>query len=210
MVRFRLFGIPVTVLPWFWITLAIIGSGTIHSGEDLFKLVLFVLAGFISVLVHELGHALTIRKFGAPTEIVLQAFGGFATYPRNRFNRKQDFLVTAAGPAIQIALGLLIGLLAYQGGLPNSMGLYFLQMLAIISIVWAVFNLLPIFPLDGGQMLKALLGPKCQKVTYGIGLAIAVGAGLLGLMGGLILVTLFMALFAYQNFQLLRNPEQQP
>ena len=105
MVRFRLFGIPITVLPWFWITLALIGAGSLSSADDLFRLLLFILAGFFSVLVHELGHGLTIKKFGAPTEIVLQAFGGFATYPRDRFNRKQDFLVTAAGPAIQLVLG---------------------------------------------------------------------------------------------------------
>jgi hypothetical protein len=63
-------------------------------------LVLFVLAGFISVLIHELGHALTGRLFKAQTAITLHAFGGFAVFPSARFTRWQDFLVTAAGPAV--------------------------------------------------------------------------------------------------------------
>ena len=74
MLRFRLFGIPITILPWFWITLAIIGAGSLSTTDDLFRLLLFVLAGFFSVLVHELGHGLTIKKFGAPTAIVLRSF----------------------------------------------------------------------------------------------------------------------------------------
>lgn len=206
MFRFRLFGIPITVLPWFWLTLAIIGSQTIRSGSDLFQIVLFVLAGFISVLVHELGHALTIKKFGAPTEIVLQAFGGFATYPRNRFNRLQDFLLTAAGPAIQIALGLLVLLLIKTANLPDSMGLYFLEVLAGISLFWAILNLVPVFPLDGGQLLNAVLGPKNKKITHTIGIVVAIALGLLALKFGMIFATFFMGYFAYLNFQILQGP----
>ena len=168
MVRFRLFGIPITVLPWFWISLALIGSSRISDSSDVFKVILFVLAGFISILVHELGHGLTIKKFGAPTEIVLQAFGGFATYPRNRFNRKQDFLVTAAGPAIQLALGGLI-LILYRNlseEMTFTMGGHFLYVLYLISFIWAIFNLVPVYPLDGGQLLNAVLGPKLKKLTH--------------------------------------------
>ncbi|GHC40524.1 metalloprotease [Roseibacillus persicicus] len=206
MFRFRLFGIPVTVLPWFWITLAIIGSQTVHGFSDLFRIVLFVLAGFISVLVHELGHALTIKKFGAPTEIVLQAFGGFATYPPNRFNRLQDFLLTAAGPAIQIVLGLVIFLLIRTVDLPDSMGLYFLKVLSGISLFWAFINLVPVFPLDGGQLLNAMLGPKNKKITHITGIIVAIALGLLALKFGFIFATFFMGYFAYLNFQILQGP----
>lgn len=206
MFRFRLFGIPVTVLPWFWLTLAIIGSQTVNGFSDVFRIVLFVLAGFISVLVHELGHALTIKKFGAPTEIVLQAFGGFATYPQNRFNRKQDFLLTAAGPAIQIALGLLVLLLIRTVDFPDSMGLYFLKVLAGISLFWAIINLVPVFPLDGGQLLNAVLGPKNKKITHITGIIVAIALGLLALNFGFIFATFFMGYFAYLNFQILQGP----
>lgn len=207
MVRFRLFGIPITILPWFWITLAIIGSGSLSSANDLFRLALFVLAGFFSVLIHELGHGLTIKKFGAPTEIVLQAFGGFATYPPGLFNRKQDFLVTAAGPAIQLLLGG-IAFVVHQNlsvEIAQTMGGYFLFVLCWISLVWALFNLLPIFPMDGGQLLNAVLGPRRKSVTHIVGILAAVGLAVLAIKLQFFIATLFMAYFAYQNFQLLRN-----
>ena len=66
MVRFTIFGIPVQIQPFFWITLAIIGGALgADSRAAIFSILLFVLASFISILVHELGHALTARKFGA-------------------------------------------------------------------------------------------------------------------------------------------------
>ena len=77
MIHFSLFRIPIQVQPFFWITLALIGGALrADSPERILFTALFVLAGFISVLVHELGHALTARRFGAYPEIVLQAFGG--------------------------------------------------------------------------------------------------------------------------------------
>lgn len=207
MVRFRLFGIPITVLPWFWITLAIIGAGTITSSDDLFRLVLFVLAGFISVLVHELGHGLTIKKMGADTEIVLQAFGGFATYPKGRFNRWQDFLITAAGPAIQLVLGGIVFAI-WRSVEADLMGKHFLFVLWAISFFWAIFNLMPIFPMDGGQLLNAILGPKRKTVTHIIGICTAIGIGILAIKFGWIFAALFMGFFAYQNFQMLQSSQQ--
>ncbi len=208
MVRFQLFGIPITILPWFWLTLALIGSGSISSSDDLFRLVLFILAGFLSILIHELGHGLTIKKFGAETQIVLQAFGGFATYPTNRFNRRQDFLITAAGPAIQLLLGGIVLLILRTVPMEESMGHYFLVILMSISFFWAFFNLVPVFPLDGGQILNAILGPKRKTATHVIGIVAAILLGLLALQFKMILGTLFMGFFAYQNFQLLQQSRQ--
>ena len=59
MIRFNLFGIPVQVQPWFWLTLVLIGGGVgANTADELLLLALFVVAGFVSILVHELGHAL--------------------------------------------------------------------------------------------------------------------------------------------------------
>ena len=62
MIQFSLFNIPIRVLPWFWVTMAFIG-GVLYADtkEALFELLLFMLAGFISILVHELGHALSLH-----------------------------------------------------------------------------------------------------------------------------------------------------
>ena len=184
MVRFKLFGIPITILPWFWLTLAIIGSNKLSTLDDLFRLVLFILAGFISILVHELGHGLTIKKLGAETQIVLQAFGGFATYPQNHFNRFQDFIITAAGPAVQLLLAGVVSLILNNVPIEAPMGEEFLNVLLWISVIWAVFNLLPVFPLDGGQLLNAVLGPKRRTITHIIGILVAVAIGILGVLEG--------------------------
>ncbi|RYD42042.1 MAG: hypothetical protein EOP85_11760, partial [Verrucomicrobiaceae bacterium] len=175
MFRFSVFGIPVEVQPFFWITLVILGGASrADSEEAIFKIVLFVLAGFISILVHELGHALTARRFGSNVHIVLQAFGGYAAYSGARISRKQSFLITAAGPAIQIALGVLVLVIARFIPHMDTYGAYFLRMLAFISIAWAILNLLPVVPLDGGQMLHAVLGPARIKVTLWVTIITAI------------------------------------
>lgn len=88
MIRFSLFGIPIEIQPFFWITLVIIGGVEgVDTAAGMMRIGLFVLAGFISVLIHELGHALTARSFGAHSAITLQAFGGYAAYSGVRLNR---------------------------------------------------------------------------------------------------------------------------
>lgn len=207
MLRFSLFGIPVEVQPFFWISLVILGSSKgADTATEIFQVVLFVLAGFISILVHELGHALTARSFGASTSITLQAFGGFAAYAGVSMNRWQRFLITAAGPAIQIVLGLAVLLLLHNLPDLSDHGFYFLQILMIISFVWAILNLLPVVPLDGGQMLNAALGPERIKITLTISIAVAVVAGLaIFLKTHSILFPIFLGMFAWQAFQALKE-----
>lgn len=204
MIRFSLFGIPVSVQPWFWVTMAFIGGG-LHASNSLQIMLVgvFALAGFLSILVHEMGHALVIRKFGLPTSITLVAFGGFASYPSGRLNRKQSFLVTIAGPGVQFIFGLLVVALARFINLPaGPLFEYFLQYLILVSLVWAVLNCLPVYPLDGGQMLAAVLGPQKQRNVH---LISAIAAIVLGLAGyaflQTILLPIFMAFFAWQNWQ---------
>jgi Zn-dependent protease len=207
MISFNFFGIPVRIEPWFWITLVFIGGGTqAVNAQDWTRVGLFVFAGFISILVHELGHALTVRRFGFPSAISLVAFGGFASYPNGVLGRRESFLVTLAGPAVQLALGFLV--LAVIRFIPipeTSLLLILLYYLVWISIVWAVFNCLPIYPLDGGQMLSAVVGDKRRRLVHiaGIVTAVAVGISVYLLIGSWIL-PLYMAYFAWINWQALR------
>ncbi len=207
MIHFSIFGIPVRVAPWFWLTMVLIGGG--FSANDSLSIMLvfvFVFAGFISILVHELGHALTIRKYGLPTSITLQAFGGLASYPAGYLDRKQSFLVMAAGPALQFVLGILVLLIA--GVLPvpaGSLFTPFLHDLMIISIVWAIFNCLPIYPMDGGQMLAAVLGPRRQHYVHLTSALFAIGIGIAAfLYYRSLFMPVFMGLFAWQNWQAFR------
>lgn len=206
MIQFNLFGINVRVEPWFWLTLALIGGGLqANSMEELLRVAMFVLAGFISVLVHEMGHASMIRKYGQPTQVVLSAFGGYASYPVGVLSRKETFLVTAAGPATQLVFGGLIIIVGFY--LPKGAGQLddFLFFLIVVSIVWALFNCLPIYPLDGGHMLGSILGPRREKVLYLTGAITALVVGLLAVYFRQLFVAIFMGMFAYQNYQHLQQ-----
>lgn len=206
MIRFSIFGIPVEIQPWFWVILALIGGA--HGAGDaqaILTVALFVLAGFLSVLVHELGHALTGKAFSAPTRIVLHSFGGYATFPANSFNRGQNLLVTAAGPAIQIALGLLAFAVLSFAPLPSDALKLFFYFLFAISLFWAVLNLIPVIPLDGGQLLASLLGPRRGRLALQISMAAAVAAALLLFFNlGSFLFPIFLGMMAYQNYQALK------
>lgn len=207
MIRFSLFGIPIEIQPWFWVVLALIG-GALGAGttEALLSVALFVLAGFVSVLVHELGHALTGKAFGAPTRIVLHSFGGYATFPANHFSRGQNILVTAAGPGIQIVLGLLAFALILYAPLPSSAIKGFFYFLFVISLFWAVLNLIPVIPLDGGQLLASILGPRRVRLALQISMITAVAAGLLLFFKlGSFIFPIFLGMMAYQNYQTLQQ-----
>ena len=207
MIRFSLFGIPVEVQPFFWITLVILGGAIgADTAADVFRILLFVLAGFISILVHEFGHALTARSFGANVQVTLQAFGGFAAYSGARMSRARSFLITAAGPGVQIILGLIVfAALPFLGNL-NENGAYFLSILMFISFFWAILNLLPVLPLDGGQMLNAVLGPARLKITLWITIVVSIGVGVAMLFKtNSIIFPIFLGMFAWQAFQALKE-----
>ncbi len=208
MLEFTLFRIPIRVEPVFWITLGLIGFMSVQGlpGDmALMGTALFVMAGFISILVHEMGHALMIKKYKLPTEIVLSSFGGYATHPAGILTRTQSFLVTLAGPAIQIAFGFAVLFIAPYLNLPNSMIQLFITFLVWVSIAWAILNCVPVLPLDGGRMLEAVLGPRKIKLTYTISMLVAVTACVAGFSYGQPFIGIFMAMFAFQNYQILER-----
>ena len=204
MIQFSILGIPVRVEPWFWITMAFIGGG-LHAANstDILLVLVFVFAGFLSIMIHELGHALAIRKYGLPAVITLRAFGGYASFPAGKLDRKQSFVVTAAGPALQFVFGVLLIVLAPSISVPEgSLFLPFLRDLIWVSIAWSILNCLPVYPMDGGQMMAAILGPKKQHNVHLISSILAVIIAVAGyLYLGTILLPIFMALFAWQNWQ---------
>lgn len=208
MITFSLFKIPIRILPWFWITLALIGGAIyIDTKEDFFRLLLFMIAGFISILVHELGHGLTAKHFGKRVEIVLQAFGGYAAYSGGApLSRLKTFLVTAAGPGIQIALGFVVLAAATQFNEISPNAMYFLERLYFISFVWAILNLLPVLPMDGGRLLETLLGPQRIRITLTISIIVAVTVAVLGLVfTTMLLLPIFMGMMAYESYKALKE-----
>lgn len=208
MIQFSLFNIPVRVQPWFWLTMAFLG-GVIDTNTkaELIALLLFMLAGFISILVHELGHALTAKHYGKYVEIVLHAFGGYAAYSGGRrLTRTEEFMITAAGPAIQILLGAAAFAVVMQVDGINENGKQFLTILSMISLFWAVLNLLPILPMDGGRLLETMLGPQRIRLTLQISLSVAVAVAVLALVFNFgTFFALFMGFMAYESYKALKG-----
>jgi stage IV sporulation protein FB len=207
MIRFSVLGIPIEIQPFFWLTLVILGGASgADSPEQILGIGLFVIAGFISILVHELGHALTARHFGAQPHIALIAFGGYAAYSGVRMSRRQSFLITAAGPTIQLFLGFAVILLSLALPPLSLHGEYFLGTLIWISFAWAILNLLPVLPLDGGQMLEAALGPQRLKITLWVTIIVSVVAGLaIHEKTGSWIFPIFLGMFGWQAFQQLKG-----
>lgn len=203
--QFHLFGFPVRVELWFWLTAALLGGGlhpkAYESAASMAGLAIWAIVVFFSILIHELGHATMGRRYGANPEIVLHGFGGAAIMHGSRFNRRQDLLVTAAGPAASIALGTVALLvLRYARGVGDDIADTLVD-LVWINYFWTVVNLLPIQPLDGGLLLRTALGDRRLHITCMIGFATATTVAVLAFLGHQVFLTLMMALFAFENWR---------
>ncbi len=155
--------------------------------------VVFLLALFSCVLLHEFGHILMARRFGVRTpDVILLPIGGLARLERMPDEPKQELLIAAAGPAVTlvIALALFAGLRLAGAPLdgtslePGHAGLA--QQVMWVNVALLLFNLLPIFPMDGGRMLRALLAmrlglQRATRIAARVGQVGAVGLGLWGL-----------------------------
>jgi stage IV sporulation protein FB len=168
--NFRLFGFPIRIHPFFWLGAALLGAGTLNAG--LHFLLIWIAVVLISILVHELGHAVAFRRFGSDSHIVLWMFGGLAVPYSAIPSRWRRIVATLAGPAAGFILcGVVYGSHKLTGwgignGLPIS---YFYIALILVNLYWGILNLLPVFPLDGGQVAKEL----CESRWRGRGLLVA-------------------------------------
>lgn len=180
--RFSIAGIPVTVHPLFWLIALLLGS----SG-DILLVPIWVAVIFVSILVHELGHALAFRRYGQRSQIVLHFAGGLTIpepvywgsgYANVSLTPNQHIFVSLAGPGAGFLLaGLVIAVVTALGGsvittwlfgfipLPLNARLPFggqvlavvVTMLLWVNIFWGLINLVPVFPLDGGHVSRNVL-----------------------------------------------------
>lgn len=207
---FSLFGIPVRVVPTFWLLAVLLGWRDMSHPQGFTLLLIWVAVVFVSILVHELGHALTASLFGYPPRIMLYHFGGLAMYePVHGYTTAKAILITLAGPGagfvlfgITVAAAMLFQVPVFD---PTSLAGHTVQMLVWVNLIWSILNLLPVLPLDGGQVCREI----CTSISpykgilwalrIGIGVGALVGAGLLALhmmWGGIMFL-----LLAAQNYQ---------
>ncbi len=160
----RLSGIPIRIHLTFFLLLLWFGTVSAQQGEGFVGGVVFMLLLFGCVVLHELGHALTARRYDVETrEIVLYPFGGVARIERMP-SGKAELVIALAGPAVNFVLALLLGaaLLALRSRIPGSPEELFSGASILVQLFWANvilfgFNLLPAFPMDGGRVLRATL-----------------------------------------------------
>jgi Zn-dependent protease/CBS domain-containing protein len=171
-----------------------------------------ILAVFVCVVLHELGHALTARRFGVGTRsITLYPIGGLARLQRIPSEPMKEFWIAIGGPAVNLAITVVLGavLLALDGSFNpavlRSPGSHTIASLMWINLALAAFNMLPAFPMDGGRVLRALLALRqdyasATQTAANVGQAMAILFGLFGLLS-FNPILLFIALFVYVGAQ---------
>lgn len=202
--QFRVAGIPVRVEPIFLLTMGFLGYA---GGRNSASLILewIVVAG-VAVLVHEMGHALAFRSFGAKPRITLYGMGGVTVGEAQPPNR--SLVVSLAGPGSGFLLGVL-AIAVERAANPSSVLMRdALRDLVWVSFVWGVLNMLPILPLDGGNVARNLLarvtGDGGERAARVLSIATAAALGVLGAVLGQLFIPLFALFFAMQNYQALR------
>lgn len=212
--QFHLGRIPVRVHPGFWIVGAL---GGWHP-EDLRITVIWMLCLFASILVHELGHALTSEAFGWPSEILLYHFGGLAFSQRYHGNTPmKSILVSLAGPFAGFAFALVVGLVnigLLTAGVrwdEDRLMEETFWMLYFINVGWGVVNLAPVMPLDGGQILRSVLEwsrvRNYDYVAAQVGLIVGglMAAGFLTLGGPFQFPGMLFLFLSLQNFMTMQQ-----
>lgn len=186
-------GIPIRIHFTFLLFLGWIVLMSPGTGQALW--IALVLAVFGCVLLHELGHALVARRFGIETrDITLYPIGGLAML-NERPKARQEIWISLAGPAVNfvIAAAIALILLIRDGGLPYitsaALGTSFWGALFAANLSLALFNLIPAFPMDGGRVLRAVLGlnmpdARATQIAASIGQALAIAFGFFGLYQG--------------------------
>jgi Zn-dependent protease/CBS domain-containing protein len=160
----RPFGIPVYISPyWFLIAGVFVFvyanelAATLRGSTRFVVAAAFVVLLYVSVLIHELSHSLVARGFKLPVRrILLYPLGGFSEIEREPPTPGREFLVSAAGPALSLALAAAgFGLMRVVP--PGTVAGTLVSQLRWANLVVGIFNLLPGLPLDGGRMLRAVI-----------------------------------------------------
>lgn len=223
---------PVRVSPTFFLMGLILSGGT----NDGASLIAGTLAVFLSILIHELGHCLAFARFGIASHIVLYHLGGLAI-PDTSFRGmgramalgpREQIIVSAAGPLLEMAVGVLCLAGLALGGFDVSFAgnflaswfphsgfqqlppflQHFFYVFIYVSTYWALINLIPVYPLDGGQIARHAMILAGFPNAIHDSLMLSVGAGALAAiwMGSQqqTFMALMFAMLAYSSYQQLQ------
>jgi stage IV sporulation protein FB len=205
--RFSLLGFPVVVEPFFWLVILLLGAQ-----RPPILLPSWILAAFLSIVVHELGHAYLGRLYGFDAWIRLYSFGGLTFYEGDgRTTLLRRALLSLAGPMAGFAFGLVVWALAPL--VPRELWYLrvFLADLVYVNIAWGLVNLLPVLPLDGGNVMRQIVYWWTGRSNDALPLRISLGTAALVVVAALARNSLYTAalfgFMAYENYQnLQRHP----
>jgi len=233
--RFSILGIPVRVHPLFWVIALLFASGS----SSLTSILTWTVAIFVSILIHELGHAFAMRRYGQNSHIILHLAGGLTVpesvswgtgYASIALTANQQIIISLAGPFSGFLLAFLVLVISLSlggaivpqfvlGFIPFPLvylpvGGQFLNSLFIsllwVNIFWGIVNLMPVFPLDGGHVMRYTLTKRDPWNGLKTSLLISAVTGAVVAVVGLVLLrSVYMALLfgmlAFQSFQALQG-----
>jgi stage IV sporulation protein FB len=198
-------GIPIKIAPTFFLTAALIGF---INSFSILGTAIWVGIIFISVLVHEFGHAVMSLLFGQHPRIELVAFGGLTIPEGKRLSRWKEFIVVLMGPLFGFLL-FVIATLILQIPFENTFARAVLQTIRFVNLFWTAVNLFPILPLDGGQLVRIVLegifGSKGWKISLYVSLAFSSVVSVAFFMIGYFLVGAVFLIFAFQGIETIRK-----
>jgi Zn-dependent protease len=194
--------IPIHIFPFFWLLILMIGW---LNSSSILGTVIWAAIIFLSVLIHEYGHALTARLFGQEAEINLVGLGGLTKRHGPKLARWQEFLIVLNGPIA----GFFLFIIAYQllnlVGEKKSILFYALQIAINVNLFWTILNLVPVLPLDGGHLLRILLegafGVRGLKIAFFVSIVLAAVMGLYFFLLQQILMGALFFMLAFESYR---------
>ena len=207
----KLGSIPLRIQGSFLLMALLLGL----NERDPAKLALWVVIVVASVIVHELGHALMGMAFGLEPRIELYGMGGMTYFSggRTELSTGRSIAVSLAGPFAGFAFAVVVVVTQLAGFQPgHPLARHAIWLLLWVNVAWGIFNLLPMLPLDGGNVmragLKALTKGHGEKIARVVSIAIAGSIALWAITGKQWWVLYLGALYAFQNVQALRQAGQ--
>lgn len=210
-------SIPVRVQGWFILMALLLGS----NQRDPVRLAMWVAMVVVSVIVHELGHALMGKAFGLTPRIVLHGMGGATSFDpprpgessRGELSTGKSILISLAGPFAGFLFAGVVIVAQVAGFHPtHPLAIYALSLLFAVNIGWGIFNLLPMLPLDGGNVLRAILTAASRKngdrIARVISIVVAAAIALYAVQSQQWWILYLGVLFAFRNVQALRQAGQ--